>query len=68
MMIYDVSMSEEPRNWYLHIRTVDSEYSFCCMSNEHVLQTLMEMDRCAGDVVEAELRTRDGQIGRLRLA
>lgn len=68
-VIYDVSMSEEPRNWYLHLRTADGEYSFCCMSKEQALQTLMqEVGRRAGDVVEAELKNPDGQVERLPLA
>jgi hypothetical protein len=59
-------MAEEQTNWYLRIRTTDKEYSFCCMSKERALKTLVdEVGRLQGDVVEAELRHPTGHVERL---
>jgi hypothetical protein len=62
------TMSEEPRNWYLTIRTADQEYSFCCMSKEKAMETLVnEVDRLGGGVLEAELRHPSGRVETLPL-
>jgi hypothetical protein len=61
-------MAEEQTNWYLRIRTTEKEYSFCCMSKERALKTLVdEVGRLQGDVVEAELRHPTGHVERLPL-
>jgi hypothetical protein len=59
-------MPDEASNWFLRIRTADRDYSFCCMSKERAMQTLIEeIDRLGGNVLEAELRHPSGQIERL---
>jgi hypothetical protein len=62
-------MSEQLTNWFLNIRTAEKEYSFCCMSKERAMETLVEeVDRLGGDVVQAELRHPSGRVERLPLS
>lgn len=69
MPVYDDTMADEQTNWFLQIRTHDDEYSYCCMSKEKAMQTLIdEVYRLAGEVVEAELKHPNGQLERLPLA
>ncbi len=66
--VYDGTMPEELTNWFLNIRTTGNEYSFCCMSKEKAMQTLIEeIDRLGGDVIEAELRHPSGRLEKLPL-
>lgn len=52
-----------PTTWFLTIRTADNEFSFCCMSKENAMETLIdEIDRMGGNVIEAELRDPAGAI------
>lgn len=58
--------AKESTIWYLHIRTNEKEYSFCCMSKEKAMETLVEeVDRLGGGVVEAELRNPSGAVEKL---
>ncbi len=69
MPVYDGSMADEQTNWFLQIRTDSGEYSYCCMSKEKAMQTLVdEVDRLGGEVLEAELRHPSGRVERLPLA
>lgn len=62
-------MADEATNWYLNIRTAQREYSFCCMSKQMAMETLVnEVDRLGGEVLEAELRHPSGKVERLPLA
>ena len=61
-------MPDESSNWYLTIRTAERDYSFCCMSKDKAMQTLVEeVDRLGGTAVEAELRHPHGEIEKLPL-
>lgn len=61
--------SEDASAWYLSIRTGSKEYSFCCMSKEKAMATLIEeMERLDEEVVEAELRHPSGKVERLPIA
>ncbi len=63
-----MSDAAESTSWYLHLRTAEREFSFCCMSKEKALDTLLqEVDRLGGNVIEAELRHPGGQVERLPL-
>lgn len=63
------AVQEDSSNtWFLTLRTVERDYSFCCMSKPQALQTMLEeVARRAGDVLEAELRTPDGVVEKLPL-
>ena len=50
------------------IRTMEREYSFCCMSKEKAMETLVEeVGRLHGDAIEAELRHPSGMVETLPL-
>ena len=61
-------MPEDATSWFLNIRTAEKEYSFCCMSKERAMETLIEqIERLGGGVIEAELRHPSGEVERLPL-
>lgn len=61
-------MPQESTNWFLNIRTTEKDYSFCCMSKEKAMQTLIEeIDRLGGGVLEAELKHPSGDVEKLSL-
>ena len=67
--MHNVDQEDPSSTWYLKLRTVEREYSFCCMSKAQALQTMLEeVARRAGTVLEAELRTPDGIVEKLPLA
>jgi hypothetical protein len=62
------TIPDESTNWFLNIRTAAKEYSFCCMSKEKAMETLIEeIDRLGGDVIEAELKHPGGHVEKLPL-
>ena len=61
-------MAEDSTRWFLIIRTADEEHSYCCMTKQTAMETLIdEVARFHGEVIEAELRHPNGEIETLPL-